>query len=335
MPARVSPPPILVPPVRPVLLAVAAVASVTMWLLVEFVFLATPRDTLQLAEESALAMRQAHRVLWAEKERLGLLPADDSDPNRTGMIGPEYTIITTSVGSLPSKRTVGSPDFAAATLREMAELELAPGTPVLIVLSGSLVGANVATILAAEKLGLRPVVIGSAGASMWGATDPEFTWYDIERTLIRAGVIQTGSIVGVMGGTGGIGIELEDRGRAAIRAAAVRNGIRIVAEQSLGELAAHITGIIDGVLGPGVEPGLVVNVGGSVIGLGTCHESYDMPTGLTRTGVSCTDGTPGIGMIYAARGVPLLHILGIRDLASRWDIPFDPVPFPSRDERER
>ncbi len=142
-------------------------------------------------------------------------------------------------------------------------------------------------------------------------------------------------MIGVMGGTGGIGIELEDQGRVAIRAAAQRNGVTLVAERSLAELAAHIAGVIDRTLGPGVQPGLVVNVGGSVIGLGTCHESYDMPTGLTREPLACTEGTPGIGMIYSQRGVPLLHILGIRGLAADWGVPFDPVPFPVSGDSER
>src|SRR3546814_10775357 len=96
------------------------------------------------------------------------------------MIGPEFTVITTSLGSLPAKRTTTLPDFAGALVREIKALDLPAGTPVVIVVSGSLVGANIATIAATEALGLRPVVISSTGASMWGATDPDFTWLDIE-----------------------------------------------------------------------------------------------------------------------------------------------------------
>src|SRR3546814_20495900 len=72
------------------------------------------------------------------------------------MIGPEFTVITTSLGSLPAKRTTTMPDFAGALVREIKALDLPAGTPVVIVVSGSLVGANIATIAATEALGLRP-----------------------------------------------------------------------------------------------------------------------------------------------------------------------------------
>src|SRR3546814_14311299 len=87
------------------------------------------------------------------------------------MIGPEFTVITTSLGSLPAKRTTTLPDFAGALVREIKALDLPAGTPVVIVVSGSLVGANIATIAATEALGLRPVVISLTGASKWGAKD--------------------------------------------------------------------------------------------------------------------------------------------------------------------
>ena len=165
------------PRIRLARLAAAAVLSVAAWLAVEF---AThrpihPRYAEMLA--AARTMQAASRVLVAEKEARGLLQgrgADHAaDPNRTGMIGPEYTAITTTLGDLAAKRTTTNPDFAAALVRIIATLDLARGAPVVIVLSGSFVGGNIAAIAAAEALGLRPVVVASLSASMWGANDPD------------------------------------------------------------------------------------------------------------------------------------------------------------------
>jgi poly-gamma-glutamate system protein len=155
-------------------LAAAAVLSVAGWLVTEGVLgrLTHPRHAEMLT--AARTMQVASRVLVVEKDMRGLMPPRDADPNRTGMIGAEFTPITTTLGDLTSKRTTTNPDFAAALVGQFASLDLPRATPVVIVLSGSFVGANVATIAAAEALALRPIVIASLSASMWGANDLQF-----------------------------------------------------------------------------------------------------------------------------------------------------------------
>ena len=132
---------------------------------------------------AARSMQAASRVLWMERETRGLTPSTQADPNRTGMIGQEYTPITTTIGELAAKRTATNPDFAAALVRQIASLRLARGTPVVIVVSGSFVGGDVAAITATETLGLRPIVIASLSASMWGANEPEFNLIDMLAAL--------------------------------------------------------------------------------------------------------------------------------------------------------
>jgi len=72
----------------------------------------------------------------------------------------------------------------------------------------------------------------------------------------------------------------------------------------------------------------VINVGGALIGLGSCRESHELPPGLTRKAPPCNDGTPGLAMRLAAGGAPILHIINIRRLALEWGLPFDPTPLP-------
>jgi poly-gamma-glutamate system protein len=310
-------------------LAVAAAASLAIWLAAE---LATrgPVDP-HYAEmlSAARTMQAASNVLLAEKAARGLLPPPDSDPNRTGMIGSEYTPITTTLGDLASKRTATNPDLAAALLRLLGLLDLPRGTAVVIVLSGSFVGANVATIAAAEALGLRPVIIVSLSASMWGANDPAFNWLDMAALLRERGAIRTRTTAAVLGGEGAVGGGMDAEAVAMLRASAARDGVPIVEAKPFAALIDALLERANAAVGEGARAGAVINVGGALIGLGSCRESYEFPPGLTRKPVACSAGTPGLAMRLSAQGLPLLHVLNMRRLALELGLPFDPVPLPT------
>jgi poly-gamma-glutamate system protein len=262
-----------------------------------------------------------------EKDARGLTPSAQADPNRTGMIGQEYTPITTTIGELPAKRTATNPDFAAALVRQIASLALARGTPVVIVVSGSFVGGNIAAITATETLGLRPIVIASLSASMWGANEPEFNLTDMLSTLRERNVIRTRAVAAVLGGGGAIGGSMDADGVAALRRSAARDGVPIVEARPVAAVIDALLTRINATAGD-ARPGAVINVGGALIGLGSCRESHEWPPGLTRKSLPCSDGTPGLAMRLAADGLPVLHIINMRRLALEWGLPFDPTPLP-------
>jgi poly-gamma-glutamate system protein len=273
----------------------------------------------------------------AEKSARALLQGPEADPNRTGMIGAEFTAITTTLGDLASKRTATNPDFAAAIVRLLATLDLPRGAPVVIVVSGSFVGGDIAAIAAAEALGLRPIVIASLSASMWGATDPEFNLIDIVAALRARGVIRAHIAAAVLGGDGAVGGSIDAAGVAALRAAAARDNVRLIEARPLAALIDALLGTIEAALAEtgggeaksGTRPGAVINVGGALIGLGNCRESYEFPPGLTRRPLPCTGGTPGVAMRLTNNGAPVLQVLNMRRLAVEWGLPFDPVPLPT------
>jgi poly-gamma-glutamate system protein len=311
---------------RPIWLAVAAAVSIALWLALEQA-LQRPIPP-QFAEMlmAARSVQAASRVLWMEKETRGLTPSAQADPNRTGMIGQEYTPITTTIGELPAKRTATNPDFAAALVRQIASLQLARGTPVVIVVSGSFVGGDVAAITASETLGLRPIVIASLSASMWGANEPEFNLLDMLSTLRERNVIRTRAVAAVLGGGGAIGGSMDADGIAALRRSAARDGVPIVEARPVAAVIEALLARINAAAGD--TPSAVINVGGALIGLGSCRESYEWPPGLTRKSLPCSDGTPGLAMRLAAEGLPVLHIINMRRLALEWGLPFDPMPLP-------
>ena len=310
-------------------LAAAAALSVGLWLAAE---LALQRPIQARYAEMLMAartMQAASDVLLAQKSARGLMPPPEADPNRTGMVGQEYTPITTTLGDLASKRTATNPDLAAALVRVIASLDLPRGTPVVIVLSGSFVGANVATLAAVETLGLKPIVIVSLSASMWGANDPQLNWLDMAALLRERGVIRARTTAAVLGGDGAVGGGMEADSVALLRASAARDGVPIVEARPLAALMDGLSGRIDAALGEGVRARAVINVGGALIGLGSCRESYEVPPGLTLRPVACTAGTPGLAMRLSQQGLPLLHVLNMRRLALELGLPFDPMPLPT------
>lgn len=316
-------------PVSTARLLVGAAASIAAWLAIEAVMarFTHPRHGEML--HAARTAAAAARVVRAEKARLGLLQPDTIDPNRTGLIGPEHSEITTSIGILEAKRTATNPDLAAALVRQLSTLPLRHGDVAVLVLSGSFVGANIAVLAAVEALSLEALVIDSLGASMFGATDPSFNWLDIESTLRARGVLRSKTLVAVLGGGSGIGRNLEASGAAALRAAAARRGVELADERKLAPLIDDLEMRIVAAAGDAGRIGVFINVGGPVVALGTCEEADRVPIGLSRAPLQCSQGTPGLLVRLSRRGVPIIHLLNMRRLAIEYGLPYDPRPLPT------
>jgi poly-gamma-glutamate system protein len=76
-------------------------------------------------------------------------------------------------------------------------------------------------------------------------------------------------------------------------------------------------------------PAAVVNVGGALVGLGSCREAYEIPPGVMKRPVPCAAGTPGLATRLSEAGVPMLQVLNMRRLAVELGLPIDPVPLPT------
>ena len=294
-------------------LALMALGLIGLWQISEH--LVPRRIAPQMSEMivAARTMQSAMSVLRVEKQARGLLQPLDIDINQTGMIGAEFTGITTTLGELPAKRTATNPDLAALIVKLLSTLSLPKGAPVVVVISGSFVGADIATLAALEVLDLRPILIASLSASMWGANDPSFNLLDILSALRQRGIIKTKPFAAVIGGEGAIGAGMDKAGLAALRASAERENISLVDARPVSVMIDQLMAKVLQALPPGQKPAAVINVGGALIGLGkpVCH-----------------DGTPGLVFRLAEQGIPMLNVLNMRRLAIEYGLPFDPVPLP-------
>lgn len=117
-------------------------------------------------------MEGAIAAIRVEAESRGIALDPGADPNRTGLVGLSWTGLTTTLGSLPAKRTGAQPDAAALLARLLLEAGVGPGDRVAVDSSGSFPGFAVAALVAVRSLGAVPVAVISVGSSTWGPIVP-------------------------------------------------------------------------------------------------------------------------------------------------------------------
>jgi poly-gamma-glutamate system protein len=239
------------------------------------------------------------------------------------LIGSELTPLVTTLGEIEAKRVAASPAWTRALVREFRHAGLQPGDVVAASFSGSFPGINLAVVCAAQALGLEIVAASSVTASSWGATDPGFTWPEIEVRLLAAGMIRRASVAVSAGGDGDRGLNLDDEGRVLAREIAARCarqlGARLVEPAGFDSAIRARLDAFDAARA-GRPIAAFVNVGGTEASLGRSPAILKVQNGWL--GKAPFDSSPGRGLVarMVEQGVPVLHVLNVRDLAMRWGI---------------
>jgi len=263
------------------------------------------------------------------------LPIDRTlDPNDTGIIGDEFTPLTTSLGEVEAKRTSANPAFAGVIVKYFDAAGLRRGDVVAVGGSGSFPALLVASLSAARVLDLRPIVIYSIGASMYGANLPGFTFIDMLARLRADGLLPYEIAAVSPGGDrdGGAGVLFDEDGTALL-AETRRSGIQVVEGSTLAGRIQRRLRIYDAPAGAGPIR-CFVNVGGASANFGDTPASLDLPNGLLLRVPSVPQSpTRGLVFEFASRGVPIVHLLHVKGLARDNGLPFDPVPLPPAGER--
>lgn len=279
---------------------------------------------------AAQRMELATRALREERLARGIPIEPEIDPNATGLIGPEYTAITTTLGYLPAKRTSTNPNMAGVIVAMLDRAGAKPGKCAAVGFSGSFPALNVAVLCALQAMELKPVIVSSVGASSYGANDPRFTWLDMEQVLHERGLFPWRSDAVSPGGITSIPTLFGDEGLRAMRAAIARSGRPALDEQgdeTLQPDVARRMALYE--TGCGGRPAVFINVGGSLPALGSCREAHALPTGFLSPGIRSTSPDCGVVFRMAAAGVPVIHLLDIRKIARDYGLPVDPAPLPA------
>jgi poly-gamma-glutamate system protein len=287
-----------------------------------------PQDYLQ---EKMAAATEAIRCFEAIREaRVGAPGTLDkeNDPEASGLIGQEFTLITTDRGVLESKLTTTNPNFAAVFVQYFHDLGLKPGDPVAIAMTGSFPALNVSMLAAAETMHLKPIVITSVGASMWGANDPGFTWLDMEKLLNDKGLLHTRSLAASVGGSNDRGRGLSPEGRRLLRDAITRNEIPLISEPTLDQSVEKRVQIYGEAAGPrGVRA--YVNIGGGSASVGNAQSANLIPPGVNTLLKPYNWTQRGALHHYASKRVPIIHLLNIEEVATAAGLPLMPEAIPA------
>ncbi|MHB8836269.1 MAG: poly-gamma-glutamate system protein [Candidatus Methylomirabilia bacterium] len=297
---------------------------------------------LVLAERSVVEVRESRyeqklrasknvllgmQAVAGERRALGIEPDPVNDPNETGLVGPEFTLVTTDRGSLSAKLTALNPNFGAVLVEMLAKAKLRKGDTVAVGMTGSFPVLNMAVIAALEALDLKPLVISSVGASSWGANEPRLTWLDMERILAVKGITRTRSIAATIGGGKDVGRGLSPEGRRLVGEAIARNKVRPLSEPLLEENIRRRIALYEQAA-RGKRIGAYINVGGGVASLGSTINGDLFPPGLTVDYRYRNFPVKGVMILMAERNIPVIHLLNIQEIAGRYQLPVAPEPLP-------
>ncbi len=308
----------------PTLFVAAACVSLAAWAAAERLAPTESVPWTPAMRTAAAHMGNALAAVRDHREAAGIPPDAATDPNRTGLVGPAYDELFTTLGDLEAKRTTTNPDAAALLAHLLERAGAGAGDTVAIGASGSFPGLLVAALTATEALGAHPVAVLSLGASSFGATDPDLDLLRIHQILTERGLVPTPPAAVSLGGTRDVGEEWEPEVRERLLARLGASGVPLILEPDLSASVARRMEVFG-------RPAAFVNVGGADANVGTSPTLLGLQPGLLAPGDVPLSPAAQRGVLQemAAAGVPVIHLLNLKGLARRYGLPWDPVPLPA------
>ena len=319
-------------PFKPVIqetrtLVVLAIISIIAYSIAFYSRMEFVSNTYDIKINAAMKMQESMKMLKNIRMEKGVFIDIENDPNETGLVGSQFSLITTDEGDLDAKLTTLDPNFAAAMVELLTRANLTSGDTIALMLTGSMPGANMAMLIACKAMDIYPFIISSIGASQWGANDPEMTWLDMERILFEQGYISSRSIAASIGGRNDRGRLLSPKGRELIRYNIENNKLPLISGTGLEDnvnkrmeyFGAH-------------NYKAVVNIGGGVASLGTSFNLRLIKPGIVYRKdiekISRGDGIEGAVVKFSKQNIPLIHILNIQKLTDELGMKYAPIPIP-------
>ncbi len=295
------------------ILSVAAIASV------ELIKSKKKQPYYEEKIHASIAMKEGMETI--KKYRIAHFgPIDRAlDPVESGMIGLPQSAITSNFGHLPAKHATVNPNWAAVMVEMYKKAGLKSGDVVAAGFSGSFPALNLATLVAAELLGLKVIAITSVAASTWGANIPEFTWLDMEALLNKEGVVSQRSVAASYGGKEDMVLGRSRTARRLLEEAMARNGLKPLEFESTKENIDERMAIYQKAAG-GKRIAAYVNVGGGTISVGTSVGKKAFRPGLNMRPPQGMGNLDGVMIRFSRLGVPVIHLVYIDRLVEQYGL---------------
>jgi len=277
---------------------------------------------------ASLKMQEAMKILKECQIKKDIFPDEHTDINRTGLIGLEYSSITTSLGNLESKRTTANPNFAALMVLLLQQAGVNRGDTIAVGASCSFPALIIAVLSASKAMDLNPLCIYSLGASQWGANNPYFHWLHMNQCLLDAHVFDIKPIAVSLGGDRDSGEEMMPDGRSLLIKDIQESGIAFVQQPDFEEnIKARMSLYFEEAGKDGIKA--FINIGGSLANIGIDSEILHLKPGVPRVKAIPPSERRGVLYEMAAKNIPVIHLLYMKGLVQRYGLEWDPVPLPS------
>lgn len=283
-----------------------------------------------LYDEKLAAANLMERALRAYQESTaekGIYEDTYDDPRLDAIIGQQFSLITTEMSVFETKLTSANPNFAAVAVQLLSEAGVRRGDLVAVGCTGSYPGLNTAVLCACEALGATPVTIASVGSSWWGASDPEFTWVDMEALLNKRGLVHSVPLAASLGGINDVAVGISQMGRDLMKDAIRRNGLTLIETATVPasiERRHHL--FFDEAAGRPYKA--YVNIGDGIASLGHAKNAILVHNGLNRR--LPVQNYPARGLIHRfnSENVPVIHLYDVDALSREYGLGGPQVPLP-------
>jgi len=294
------------------------------------------REASFLREKMRAASRVMSEAMAAIREcrEAKDLPIDPAtDINITGIIGLKSSPFTTTLGSLPAKRTSANPNFAGLMIFLLRKAGVDHGDTIAVGASGSFPALLLAVLSAARTMELKPLVFLSLGASQWGANRPEFHLLHMRACLQEHGTLSFQPVGVSIGGDQDNGKDMREEGRTLLLKDIRDSGLPVLSD---GGLKANVESRMELYLqkAAGRPIKAFVNIGGSWANLGTDSSILHLKPGLGKILRFPPEDRQGVVHAMAALDIPVIHLLFVNGLVQKYGLSWDPVPLPRPGEEE-
>jgi len=252
---------------------------------------------------------------------------------RDAVLGREMSSITTSLGSLPSKKTSIDPNFAGLVVFLLNRSGVRSHDTIAIGASGSFPGLLIAALAAARIMEVKPLWMCSLGASQWGANDPDFHWLHMWSCLKEKAIFSVDPVAVSLGGEGDTGGGMEAEGRDLLLDAATKSGLPFIYEPDLEKNVALRMKLYEQA-SEGKDIQVFVNIGGGIANIGTDSEILNLRPGIVFPAHIPPPDKRGVLFETADRGVKIIHLLYMKGLSFRYGIAWNPEVLPRPGESE-
>ncbi len=272
-------------------------------------------------------MQKAELIIRDHCDENEIIIDPEIDPNHTGLIGPRLSGITTTLGNPEAKRTTTTPDMAALVVRLLHTAGVGRGDTIAIGCSGSFPALMIGSLCAAAAMDVFPVTIISIGSSSYGATRIDFNLLDIYNLLLDNKIIDLKPAAVSLGGMKDVGGDFDPSLRRMLIKKIQASGIPFIYEDDLQSNVAKRMEIYQG-SSKRNRIAAFINCGGSYANIGSSESILRLKPGINRKISIPPQQKRGVLFEMASKKIPCIHLLFIKGLAHKYNLPWDPIPLP-------